>query len=185
MFAIMSSTSNPWQTKSKNILFENPWIVLEDHEVINPSGNPGKYSKVHFKNRAVAILPVSEGLETWLVGQYRYTLDQYSWELPMGGVPYDEDLLLGAQRELIEETGLTAAKWEQVMVLHTSNCVTDEVGYVYLATDLQQGLAQPDETEALVVKKLPLKAAYKMAMNGTITDAISVAALLRLAPSLL
>ncbi len=184
MFATMKNTTNPWQTKSKNTVFENAWITLEDHEVINPAGNAGKYSKVHFKNRAVAILPVNEDLETWLVGQYRYTLDEYSWELPMGGVPYEEDLLIGAQRELKEETGLVAAKWEQSMVLHTSNCVTDEVGYVYLATELQQGSAQPDETEALQVRRVPLRVAHEWAINGTITDAISVAALLRLAPVL-
>ena len=167
-----------WKKLSSKVIFDNPWMtVLEDH-VVNPGGGENQYGHIHFKNRAIAILPLDDGDNTWLVGQQRYTLDEYSWELPMGGGPLDEDPLEAAKRELKEETGLTANEWRQVMTLHTSNSITDEIGYVFIAKDLRQGDTAFEETEDLLVKKLPLEDAIAMAMDGRITDAISVAALL-------
>jgi 8-oxo-dGTP pyrophosphatase MutT (NUDIX family) len=172
---------NPWKTKSKEIIYDNPWITLEEHKVINPSGNDGIYGKVLFKNKALAIIPVDENYNTWLVGQFRYSLNEYSWEIPMGGGPLDEDILESAKRELKEETGLTAKKWTEIMRLHTSNSVTDEEGFVFLAEGLTAGETEFDETEQLQVLKLPLREAILKVMNGEITDAISVAGLLKVA----
>lgn len=171
---------NPWQTISTTEIYDNPWITVRENKVINPSGGDGIYGVVHFKNLAIGIIPVDKDQHTWLVGQYRYSLEEYSWEIPMGGSLHADGPLEGAKRELQEETGLTATNWQQLMKIHPSNSVTDEVGYVFLATDLTQGEMQHEETEDLIIKRVPLEQAIEMAMTDEITDCISAAALLRL-----
>lgn len=169
-----------WKKLSSRTVYENAWMrVFEDH-VINPGGGENQYGHVHFKNVAVAIVPLDEEDNTWLVGQERYTLGNYSWELPMGGAPEDEEPLTAAKRELREETGLDARKWSEFMLLHTSNSITDERAIVFVAEDLSVGETDFDETEDLSVRKLPLVDAVAMVHAGEITDAISAAALLRL-----
>ena len=170
---------SPWTTHSVHTAYENPWIKVTHHEVTTPGGSPGVYGKVHFKNIAVGIVPIDEEGNTWLVGQYRYVLDQYTWEIPEGGCPVGTDPLVTAKRELKEETGLTAQSWEQIQYLHLSNSVTDEEGYAFLARDLEFGEAQPEDTEELQVRKLPLQEAVEMIHNGQITDALSIIALLK------
>ena len=125
----MTGTKNPWQTLAVREVYDNPWIRVTAEDVIKPSGGPGIYGKVSFKNIACAIIPLANNGDTWLVGQYRYTLDVYSWEVPMGGVSRDDDLLTGAKRELKEETGLSAGRWERLLDCHISNSITDEVGW--------------------------------------------------------
>lgn len=174
-----SDSPNPWSTLSSQLVYDNPWISVTEHQVINPSGGRGIYGVVHFKNRAIGIVPIDDEGYTWLVGQYRYTLDQYSWEIPEGGGKVEEDPLHAAQRELLEETGLQAREWRRIMSMHLSNSVTDEVAIVYLARGLEQGDSRPEETERLVVKRVPFERAYQMVCTGEITDAISVAAILR------
>ncbi len=170
-----------WKKLSSRTVYENPWMtVFEDH-VINPGGGENQYGYIHFKNRAIAIVPLDEDDNTWLVGQDRYTLNEYSWELPMGGGPLGEPPLEAAKRELKEETGLTAGAWAEIMTLHTSNSITDELGFVFLARDLEQGDTAFEETEDLTVRKLPFDEALAMAESGGITDAMSVAAILKVA----
>ena len=169
-----------WQMLSSRKVYENDWMEVREDHVINPGGGENHYGHVHFKNRAVAIIALDEDDNTWLVGQQRYTLGEYSWELPMGGAPLAEAPLEAARRELAEETGLSARHWHELMHLHTSNSITDEVGYAYVATGLSQGEPLPEETEDLEVRKLPFEEAVQMALDGEISDAISVAALLRL-----
>jgi 8-oxo-dGTP pyrophosphatase MutT (NUDIX family) len=152
--------------------------VLEDR-VINPGGGENQYGYVHFKNRAIAIVPLDDDGNTWLVGQERYTLGEYSWELPMGGAPLDEEPLDAAVRELKEETGLSANRWSELMRLHTSNSITDELGIVYVAEELTEGETAFEETEDLQIRRLPFSEAVRLVNDGEITDAISVAALLR------
>lgn len=178
-YAQIFEMEKDWKTLKTKPIYDNPWIKLEEHDVINPSGNPGIYGKVHFKNTAIGIIPLDEAMNTWIVGQYRYTLDEYSWEIPMGGGPIGVDLLESAQRELKEETGLLAARWTKIMRIHTSNSVTDEEGFVFVATDLEQGETEFEDTERLAIKKLPFKNAVKMVMSGEITDGISIAGLLK------
>jgi 8-oxo-dGTP pyrophosphatase MutT (NUDIX family) len=170
-----------WKRLTSRTVFENDWMEVREDHVINPGGGENQYGHVHFKNRAVAIVPLDAERNTWLVGQERYTLGAWSWEVPMGGAPLAENPLDAAKRELKEETGLTALRWTEIMRLHPSNSITDEVGYVYLAEELSEGVTAFEETEALEIRRLPLETAVQMARDGEITDAISVAALLRIA----
>lgn len=167
---------NPWQILSTNTKYENNWLRVDHHDVINPAGNPGIYGTVHFKNLAVGVVVLDDENNTYLVGQYRFPLGQYSWEIPEGGAPLDQDPLAMAMKELKEETGLTARNWIQLAKLHTSNSATDEAAVLYLATGIQTGTAEPEETEILNIKKIPFAKYIEMIENGEITDAISVCA---------
>ena len=172
-----------WKKLSSRVAWENDWMAVLEDDVVNPGGGRNVYGHIHFKNRAVAIVPLDEEGNTWIVGQSRYTLGEWSWELPMGGAPLDEDPLAAARRELREETGLSAGDWSELMRLHTSNSITDEVGIVYVARQLTEGETAFEETEDLEVRRLPLDEAVAMVRRGEITDAISVAALLRISLS--
>ncbi|MDH4022507.1 MAG: NUDIX hydrolase [Gammaproteobacteria bacterium] len=172
---------NPWQTLSTEVEFENAWFVITTHDTVAPDGTRPRYGKISFRNRAVAIIPLDDDQHTWLVGQWRFPLGEYSWELPMGGAPPEESLESAARRELKEETGLGAAQLRQLLKVHTSNSVTDEEGYVFLAEGLTAGTPEFDETEQLEVRRVPFTEALAMAMDGRITDAISVAGILALA----
>jgi len=160
-------------------VYDNAWITVSHREVTAPTGNAGIYGLVHFKNTAVAVVPIDSDGNTWLVGQHRYTLNQYTWEIPEGGGTSTEDNQSVAQRELREETGITASRWTQLLQLHTSNSVTDEFAVGYVAQDLNFGDSEPDETEALNIQKVPLKTAINMAMDGRITDGLAMACLFK------
>ncbi|MGV3545483.1 MAG: NUDIX domain-containing protein [Pedobacter sp.] len=173
------STENPWQTLSSEEKYNNNWIKVTEHQVINPSGGKGIYGEVHFKNIAIGVLPLDEEQNTWLVGQYRFPLKAYSWEILEGGGPLGSAPELSAKRELVEETGLVTNKLTEIQRMHLSNSVSDELAIIYLAQDLTQGDAEPEETEELQVIKVPFAKAYQMVMDGEITDSMSVAAILK------
>jgi len=171
---------NPWQVTSEKNIYDNPWINVTEYQVVNPSGNPGIYGKVHFKNLAIGIIPLDDSVNTWLVGQYRFALGKYSWEIPEGGGILGIDPLDSAKRELLEETGLKAERWTELQRMHLSNSVTDELCIIYLAQGLQQFEPEPEDTEQLIIKKLPFKDVYRMVCDGEITDSVTVAAVLKL-----
>jgi len=177
----MELTQNPWKTVSSRPIYDNPWISVREDQVINPKGGNGIYGVVTFKNIAIGIIPVDEEGYTYLVGQFRYTLNEYSWEIPEGGGPIGIDPLDSAKRELKEETGFTADKWTNICTIHTSNSVTSEVGYLYLAQGLKDGESEPEDTEELQVKRVHLKDAVEMVMNNEITDSLSIAGILKAA----
>jgi len=181
----MKDQPNPWKKKNSKLVYDNAWIRVHHDEVITPTGSNGIYGRVEFKNRAIGIIPIDEDNNTWLVGQYRYTVDEYSWEIPMGGGPLEEDILTAAKRELKEETGIEAKEWECIMKIHTSNCITDEEGFIYIARGLSFGDTNFDSTEDLKVKKLPFTEVVQMINDGKITDAITIAGILKVNAQLL
>ena len=175
----MNEQQNPWQIIDGQEVYSNSWISLTHYNVINPSGGVGIYGKMHFKNYAIGIFPLDEDLNTYLVGQYRFPVESYSWEMPEGGGPLQDDPLDSAKRELLEETGLKATEWTKILEMHLSNSVSDEKSIIYLCRNLSQHQAMPEETEQLVVKKVPFDEVYEMVKVGKITDSLTVAAVMK------
>lgn len=174
-------TTGPWLRLSRRVAYENPWITIWHDEVTRPDGAPGIYGIVHFANLAVGVLALDDEDRVLLVGQHRYALDAYSWEIPEGGVPDGESPIEGARRELREETGIDAAEWRELGRSHLSNSVSDEFAILFLATELTSGIATPDGTEALEIRWLPFDDVLAMTLDGQITDALTVLAVQRLA----
>jgi 8-oxo-dGTP pyrophosphatase MutT (NUDIX family) len=169
-------TKNPWRTQGSREVYDNDWINVREDRVLRPDGEPGIYGVVHFKNIAVGVLALEDD-EVYLVGQYRYTLESYSWEIPEGGCPEGEEPLRAAQRELEEETGLSAESWEKLGEAHLSNSVSDELAVLFVASGLTQGEHRPEGTEQLRVRRVPFREALRMALAGEITDAMSLLAI--------
>jgi 8-oxo-dGTP pyrophosphatase MutT (NUDIX family) len=170
---------NPWRRLSSRPIYENPWIAVREDQVIRPDGNPGIYGVVHIQHWAIGVVALSDDGDTFLVGQYRYTLDHYSWEIPEGGGEHTETPLAAAQRELREEAGIAATSWTYLGEVHLSNSVSDEVGCVFLAEGLTFGETEPDGTEDLQLRRVPFEEAVRMALTGEISDALAVIGLLR------
>lgn len=179
MFKDPAKEINPWKTLTNETVYDTPWISVSRHEVLNPHGNPGVYSVVHFKNYAVGVIPLDEELNTYLVGQYRYPLKQYSWEIIEGGCPKSEKPEDAARRELHEEAGISADNLKLIQTMHLSNSATDEIAYIYVATGLTFHQSEPEDTEELDIKKVSLKEAYDLVMSGEITDSLSVAGIMK------
>ncbi len=175
----MRPRGKPWEIRSGRTAYENPWISVREYQATAPTGRPALYGLVSFRNYALAVLPLHDDGDVTLVGQHRFPLADYSWEIPEGGGALAEDPLAGAQRELREETGLVAADWRQVLRFQLSNSITDEQGFGFIATGLNQVDIDPDETEDLQVVKVPFRQALDLAMAGHISDMLTVAMLLR------
>jgi ADP-ribose pyrophosphatase len=170
---------NSWTTRGKTLKYETPWISVTEYDVLTPAGTQSIYGVVSFKNLAIGVLPLDKDNNTWLVGQWRFPLEKYSWEIPEGGCPKGEEPLEAAKRELKEETGLIAADYREIGNLHTSNSVSDEYAHLFVARDLTQSESEPEDTEDLQVRKIPFEEAFTMVMNGEITDSLTVAAILK------
>jgi 8-oxo-dGTP pyrophosphatase MutT (NUDIX family) len=178
----VSEPENPWRRLSRRVAYENPWLVVWHDEVVRPDGEPGIYGVAHFRHRAVGVVPLDVARdEVLLVGQYRYTLDRYSWEIPEGGGRFDESPQDAARRELAEETGYGAGRWREIGRCDLSNSVTDETAVLFVATDLESGTAAPEGTEKLEMRWLPFDEAMAMVGRGEITDAMTIVALQHLA----
>lgn len=177
---MIDETKNPWKSLSKQIVYDNKWISVSHEEVVTPTNTNGIYGKVHFKNYAIGVIPIDADGNTYLVGQFRYAINEYSWEIPEGGGLLENDILDAAKRELIEEVGLEAQTFTEICIANTSNSATDELAYIFVAQDLKLVESQPDETEQLQIKKLSLLSAFEMVMNGEIKDAISIIGILKL-----
>jgi 8-oxo-dGTP pyrophosphatase MutT (NUDIX family) len=177
----MDETKNPWRVISRAATYENAWIRVDHHEVVNPSGGESIYGVVHFKSHAIGIVPIDEHGNTILIGQYRFPLNAYSWEIPQGGGLPPASWLESAQRELREECGVAAKSWFEILGMDLSNSVTDERGTTFLAWDLTEGTAEPEDTEQLQVARVPFWDAVARVKRGEIRDSVSIAAILRVA----
>lgn len=171
----------PWRRRARRTAYENPWITIWHDEVDRPDGSPGIYGTVHFANVAVGVVVLDDEDRVLLVGQHRYTLDRYSWEIPEGGVPSDETPEEGARRELLEETGVVAGDWRPLVHFELSNSITDEIGWVFAARAVSQGAATPDPTEDLATRWVPFDEVMAMIERREITDATTILGLHRLA----
>lgn len=177
----LRSHGTPWKRGPGRLVYDNPWISVTEFHATAPTGRPALYGLVGFKNRALAILPLYEDGSVPLVGQNRLPFSDYSWEIPEGGGPLAEDPLEGARRELLEETGLQAAEWREVLRIQLSNSVSDELAIGYLATGLSAAAEAPhgDDTEDIALVRRPFREVLDAAMAGHISDALTVAMLLR------
>lgn len=169
----------PWRTVKEELRYETPWIAVSHHDIIDPSGRNGIYGVVHFKNLAIGIVPLDEEGNTWIVGQHRYPVDAYSWEIPEGGGRRDIPPLDSAKRELREETGIEAQRWTEILRMDLSNSASDEHAIIYLAQDLSFHAPQPDHDEELAQRKLPFAELYGMVMRGEVLDSLTVAAVMK------
>jgi 8-oxo-dGTP pyrophosphatase MutT (NUDIX family) len=175
----MTDSSDHWRTLGSKTLHRSPWIDLIEDEVITPAGNESRYSRVHFHNFGIGILPLAENWDTWIVGQYRYPIGVYTWEIPEGGGPIEVDPLSSAKRELKEEAGIEAERWELIQENYMSDSATDEYAYIYLARDLTIGDPEPEEDELLELRRIPFEELYRMVVNGSVRDSLTVLAVLR------
>lgn len=170
---------NPWTTINSVVKYENNWIKVTHNDVINPGDEKGVYGTVHYKNWAIGIIPLDRELNTWIVGQYRYPLNQFTWEIPEGGGKLGVSALETAKRELSEEVGLRAKKWNRIQKFHLSNSVSDEYGELFIAQELEEFDNHPDPDEDLIIKKIAFNEVYKMVLNGEITDSMSIMGILK------
>lgn len=170
-----------WTRRSRAVAYENAWITVWHDDVARPDGSPGIYGVVHFANLAVGAVVLDDDDRVLLVGQHRYTLDTYSWEIPEGGVPAGESAVDGARRELREETGVEADRWREIARLHLSNSISDEAGILFAAHATSHGVASPEPSEDLAIRWLPFDEALAMTMDGRITDALTIIGLQRAA----
>lgn len=178
-FAPPPSAGDPFTVRAVSHPYATPWLSIEHRDVVRPDGADGVYGIVRFAQSAVGVLALSERGEVTLVGQWRVPLGRYSWELPEGGCPHDEDPLAAAQRELAEETGLRAASWMQILSCDVSNCVTDETASIFLAWNLRPGEAAPDGTEVLERRVVHFTTLLDGIERGAIRDGLTIAAVLR------
>ncbi len=177
---MVNEKDNPWETLEVKEVYDNPWIKVKEAQVLTPGKEKGIYGTVHFKNLAIGIVPLDENNNTWIVGQYRYPLKEYSWEIPEGGGKIGIDPIESAKRELREEVGIVAKEWDNILEMDLSNSVSDERAIIYLAKDLTFFEPEPDSNEELVVKKLHFNDLYEMVIKGEIRDSLSVAGVLKL-----
>lgn len=174
-----SSRPPPWRDEGSVVTFENPWLRLTRHEATAPTGVKADYVVMRPRNLSVGVLPVHEDGTVTLVGQQRFALMNWSWEMPEGGAPFDEDPIEGARRELAEEAGLAAAHWQAAYKAEMSNSVTDERAMAWVAWGLTPVPLAPDPTEIIRIARVPFAELLREIGTGAIRDMFTLATALR------
>lgn len=174
------SSGNPWTILDTTEVYANPWMQVIEHQVLTPAGTAGIYGVMRPRNLAIGVVPIDDQGRVTLVGQHRFPLDAYSWEIPEGGGDPAIEPVLSAARELSEETGLKARHWMPLLTMHLSNCLSDEVAHSFVAWGLESGVAHADETESLALRRVSFADALDEVIEGRITDSITVASLMKL-----
>ena len=169
---------NPWKVLQEEVRLSCPYFDVRQ-DLVSHAGRPARaYHSIRMKHRGVCVLPVDQqGLVT-LVGQYRYVLGRYTWELPAGGAPIGADQLAIAQKELKEECGYRARYWLRVIGGDVSGGTLDGHSSGYIAWELEEGEPQPEAEESLSLRKVPLSEAVELALQGEVTSLISISVLL-------
>lgn len=165
--------------RAKRVSYDNHWIRVIEHDVLNPAGNPGIYGVVHVKHLAIGMLPLDDDGFTYLVGQHRFPGDYFSWELPEGGGSIEASPEVSAARELREETGLLAHCWHSFLTMDLSNSITDERAIGLIAWELEQFPPEPEEEEQIEIRRVRFAEALDMALSGEIVDAFAQAMLFK------
>ncbi|HMO02144.1 MAG TPA: NUDIX hydrolase [Oligoflexia bacterium] len=173
------SIKNPWQTLSSKVIYQNRWIKLREDQVIQPKGAPGIYSVLEIPP-AVAIVALDESWKVCLVGQWRYTQNKFSWEIPGGSSEKTiGSILENAKRELLEETGISAEIWEPLGTIDNSNGATNDTAHLFLARSLKVGKPAFEETEDIQIKWIHFDEAIDLVFKDQISESCSVACLLK------
>ena len=169
----------PWRSAGESVIFENPWMRLTRHPAVAPTGLQSDYVVMRPQNLSVGVLPIHDDGTVTLVGQQRFALMNWSWEMPEGGAPFDEDPLEGAKRELAEEAGLAAATWREALKVEMANSITDERAIAWIAWDFQPAPTAPDPTEVIRVARVPFGDLLREIGRGAVRDMFTVATTLR------
>jgi len=170
----------PWRGEGEvELLFENPWMRLTRQHAVAPTGHEPDYVVMRPKNISVGVLPLHGDGTVTLVGQQRFALMNWSWEMPEGGAPFDEDPFAGIQRELAEEAGLKAAVWREAYRAEMANSITDERAIAWLAWDLSPATGDLDPTEVIRIARVPFGDLLREIGRGAIRDMFTLATALR------
>lgn len=172
-------TTNPWKTKQSSLVYETAWVKVMKNDVISPRGKDCVYSYVD-KADSVGAVVVNANNEIYLVGQYRYPMDEFTWEIIEGGIEEGESPLEAVKREIKEEAGLKASNHNLILEdFHIANGLTNERGNIFLVTDIiEEGAQSLDPTEKIVIKKVPFDEAVQMVYKGEIKDSYSIVGIL-------
>jgi 8-oxo-dGTP pyrophosphatase MutT (NUDIX family) len=170
------AAANPWRLLASAVVHSNPWFRVRHDRVRRPDGRPGDWYVVETADNAGVVALDAAG-RVCLVGEWVYPLGAYGWAVPSGAMHPDETPLAAAQRELREETGLIATRWEPLGRCHLSQGLTAQASHLFLATALHQEAACPEPTERLAVAWLPLEEAWARACQGELTDAVTLVGL--------
>lgn len=164
-----------WKSLGESVLVDTPWMRVTRHPAVAPTGMTADYVVMRPRNVGTGVLPLHDDGTVSLVGQHRFTLMRYSWEMPEGGAPEGEDPFDAVRRELAEEAGLRAEHWRAALDMDLSNSITDERAMTWVAWGLTPAPLDPDPTEVIVSARVPFRDLLAEVARGAVRDSMTVA----------